>query len=72
VRAAAESASQIELVPYEDVYPGGVQEEMFHREPSIAKIEAAIGWRPTVDLDGIIADVIAHMAGERAGAAPGR
>jgi UDP-glucose 4-epimerase len=60
---ATESTSQIDLVPYEDVYPGGVQEEMFHREPSIAKIEAAIGWRPTIDLDGIIAGVVEHIRG---------
>jgi UDP-glucose 4-epimerase len=63
VLEATESTSQIDLVPYEDVYPGGVHEEMFHREPSIAKIEAAIGWRPTIDLDGIIAAVVEHIRG---------
>jgi hypothetical protein len=47
------------FVPYEEVYERGVAEEMFHRAPAIDKIEAAIGWRPTIDLDGIIADVIA-------------
>lgn len=61
VLEATGSSSKIELVPYEDVYPGGVQEEMFHREPSIAKIEAAIGWRPTRSLDEILQDVIEHV-----------
>jgi nucleoside-diphosphate-sugar epimerase len=35
---------------------------MFHRAPSIEKIAKTIGWRPTIDLDGILADVIAHNA----------
>jgi len=30
------------------------------RAPAIDKIAAAIGWRPTIDLDGILADVVAH------------
>jgi nucleoside-diphosphate-sugar epimerase len=48
------------FVPYEEVYEGGIAEEMFHRAPKIDKITAAIGWRPTLDLDQILADVIAH------------
>jgi UDP-glucose 4-epimerase len=54
------SASRIEFVPYEDVFPHGAMEEMFHREPSIDKIRAAIGWEPERGLDEILADVIAH------------
>ena len=46
------------FVPYEEVYEGGIAEEMFHRAPAIDKIASAIGWRPTIDLDGILADVI--------------
>ena len=55
-------------MPYEEVYEGGVAEEMFHRAPAIGKITSAIGWEPTIDLDGILTDVIAFT--KRAGAEP--
>ena len=59
VLEATGSGSVLVFVPYEEVYEGGVAEEMFHRAPAIDKIATAIGWRPTIDLDGILADVIA-------------
>jgi hypothetical protein len=31
---------------------------MFHRAPTIEKIQRAIGWEPTLGLDRILADVI--------------
>jgi hypothetical protein len=34
---------------------------MFHRIPSISKVDAAIGWQPTRTLDEILADVIRHI-----------
>lgn len=55
----AGSTSEITFVPYEEVFPHGSMEEMFHRVPSIDKIGAAIGWGPTRTLDEILADVIA-------------
>jgi UDP-glucose 4-epimerase len=57
VLAATGSASELAFVPYEDVYDLGI-EDTLHREPSIEKIETAIGWRPSHDLDRILADVI--------------
>ena len=54
------SSSEIVFVPYEEVFDRGVEEEMFHRSPSIEKIAGAVGWRPTADLEGIIADVVDH------------
>jgi UDP-glucose 4-epimerase len=60
VLEATGSSSELVFVPYEEIYEGGIAEEMFHRAPAIDKIAAAIGWRPTIDLDGILADVIAH------------
>jgi UDP-glucose 4-epimerase len=60
VRAAVESRSEIVFVPYEQVYPHGAIEEMFHREPSLEKIESAIGWQPTRTLDEILEDVVAY------------
>jgi UDP-glucose 4-epimerase len=53
------SGSEVTFVPHEQVYGLGI-EDVLHREPSIEKIGAAIGWRPTLDLDRILADVIAH------------
>ena len=58
VLEATGSSSELVFVPYEEVYEGGVAEEMFHRAPAIDKIASAIGWHPTIDLDGILADVI--------------
>jgi UDP-glucose 4-epimerase len=60
VLQATGSRSEIVFVPYEEVFEHGADEEMHHRAPSIDKIASAIGWRPTTDLDGILADVIRH------------
>jgi UDP-glucose 4-epimerase len=54
------SSSEIVFVPYEDVFPHGAMEEMFHREPSIERIRAAIGWAPSRSLDDILEDVVAY------------
>jgi UDP-glucose 4-epimerase len=51
------SKSELEFVPHEDVYGLGI-EDVLHREPSVDKIGQAIGWRPSLDLDRILADVI--------------
>jgi UDP-glucose 4-epimerase len=59
VRAKTGSRSAFTFVPYTQVYGLGI-EDTLHREPSIDKIKAAIGWRPTLDLDRILADVIEH------------
>ena len=52
-----ESSSELVFVPYDQVYGQGI-EDMLHRMPSIEKIRGAIGWRPSLDLDRILADVI--------------
>jgi nucleoside-diphosphate-sugar epimerase len=33
---------------------------MLHRQPSIEKVQRAIGWEPTRSLDDILFDVIEH------------
>jgi UDP-glucose 4-epimerase len=59
------SSSPIVFVPYEQVYPHGKMEEMFHRVPSIEKVRDAIGWEPERDLETILDDVIAHSRGQQ-------
>src|SRR5262249_8896921 len=44
----ARSRSELDFVPHEDVYGLGI-EDVLHREPSIDKIRAAIGWQPGLD-----------------------
>jgi UDP-glucose 4-epimerase len=60
------SRSKIVFVPYEQVYGLGI-EDTRHREPAIGKIGSALGWKPSLDLDRILADVIDHL---RATSAP--
>jgi UDP-glucose 4-epimerase len=51
------SSSELTYVPYDQVYGLGI-EDTLHREPSIAKIADAIGWKPEKRLDQILDDVI--------------
>jgi UDP-glucose 4-epimerase len=53
------SQSELVFVPHSEVYGLGI-EDVLHREPSTDKIRAAIGWRPSLDLDRVLADVIDH------------
>jgi UDP-glucose 4-epimerase len=65
IRALAQSESELVFVPYDEVYEVGI-EDTLHREPAIEKVTAAIGWSPTIDLDGILADVISHTRAAQA------
>jgi UDP-glucose 4-epimerase len=53
------SDSKLTFVPHGEVYGLGI-EDVLHREPAIDKIRDAIGWRPSLDLDRVLADVIEH------------
>jgi len=59
VRKLTTSDSDLVFVPYEEVYGLGI-EDTLHREPSVAKIGAAIDWKPSLDLQRILVDVIDH------------
>jgi nucleoside-diphosphate-sugar epimerase len=60
IRAATGSTSELSFVPYDQVYGQGI-EDMIHRQPSIEKVTAAIGWEPTRSLDAILENVIEHI-----------
>ena len=64
IREQTGSSSEIEFVAYEDVYGHGI-EDMLHRIPSTAKLEAAVGWRPERSLSDILGDVIEHVSRTR-------
>jgi UDP-glucose 4-epimerase len=57
IKQALGSSSELEFVPFDQVYGQGI-EDMLHRIPSIAKVGAAVGWKPERSLDDILADVI--------------
>jgi UDP-glucose 4-epimerase len=59
VKALTGSRSPIVRVPYDEAYEAGF-EDMPRRVPDLAKIEALVGYRPTVGLDEILRRVIAH------------
>jgi UDP-glucose 4-epimerase len=59
VKALTNSSSEIVLIPYDQAYEAGF-EDMPRRVPALGKINAAVGYAPTVDLDEILTRVIAH------------
>jgi UDP-glucose 4-epimerase len=59
IRTMTSSSSELRYIPFDEVYGQGI-EDMLHRIPSIAKIEAAVGWRPQRSLDDILGDVVAE------------
>jgi UDP-glucose 4-epimerase len=79
VRALCGARSEIVYIPYDQAYEAGF-EDMPRRVPDIAKIHAAIGYRPTRSLTEILQSVIASFraqgpsaeAGEHDAASPNR
>jgi UDP-glucose 4-epimerase len=59
VREMCGSRSEIQYMSYEEAYEHGF-EDMRRRVPDIGKIEAAIGWIPTIPLSQILKDVVEH------------
>jgi len=51
------SSSSITFIPYDQAYEEGF-EDMQRRVPDISKIQGLIGYRPTVNLEGIIKSVV--------------
>ena len=64
IRDRADSASNIELVPYEQAYQQAGFEDFRRRVPSIDKIQSAIGWAPSTPLNETIDQIIAYYQAE--------
>lgn len=62
VRALTGGKSPIRLVPYGEAYTAGF-EDMYRRVPDLTRIRNLLGYRPTRNLDQILADVLAEQAG---------
>jgi len=63
IKELAQSDSEIVLVPYDEAYEEGF-EDMPRRIPEIAKVNELIGFRPEINLDGIIRSVIEYHTGQ--------
>ncbi len=63
VRALTGNKSPIRLVPYSEAYTAGF-EDMIRRVPDLTKIRRLIGYRPTRNLDQILADILASRSTE--------
>ncbi|MBI5210968.1 MAG: GDP-mannose 4,6-dehydratase [Elusimicrobia bacterium] len=59
VKLASGSRSEIRRVPYDHAYEEGF-EDMFRRVPDTTKARKLIGFKPSADLAGILADVIEY------------
>ncbi len=60
ILARSGSQSEIMLIPYDQAYEAGF-EDMRRRVPDTSKIEALMGWQPTVSLDQTLDEVIAQF-----------
>jgi UDP-glucose 4-epimerase len=60
VRSLTGNKSPIRLVPYSEAYTAGF-EDMVRRVPDLTKIRKLIGYRPTRNLDQILADILADQ-----------
>jgi UDP-glucose 4-epimerase len=60
IRTLTGSRSEIVRIPYDEAYEAGF-EDMPRRVPDIAKVQALVGYAPTVELDEILTRVVEHF-----------
>lgn len=63
IKKMADSDSRIVLIPYEQAYKDGF-EDMMRRVPDLTKINCAIGYSPSMDLEEILMHTIQYHAAE--------
>lgn len=61
VKALTNSSSEIIYVPYDEAYEEGF-EDMPRRVPDISKVQALVGFRPRMPLEGILQTVINYYS----------
>jgi UDP-glucose 4-epimerase len=64
VKALTGNKSSIRSLPYSEAYTAGF-EDMLRRVPDLSKIKALTGYKPTKNLDQILADVINEQTGRK-------
>jgi UDP-glucose 4-epimerase len=64
VKQLTQSSSEIVFVPYDEAYEEGF-EDMPRRVPDISKVGKLVGFRPQMNLDGILETVIEYQSGRR-------
>jgi nucleoside-diphosphate-sugar epimerase len=64
VKQLTQSDSEISFLPYDEAYEEGF-EDMPRRVPDIAKVSELVGFRPEMNLDGILESVIDYQSGRR-------
>ena len=64
VKELTQSSSEIVFVPYDEAYEEGF-EDMPRRVPDITKVGDLVGFRPKMNLDGILRSVIDYQSGRR-------
>jgi UDP-glucose 4-epimerase len=62
IKELTRSESEIVMVPYAEAYEEGF-EDMPRRVPDISKVDALVGFRPQMTLDGILKSVIDYQSG---------
>jgi UDP-glucose 4-epimerase len=60
VKTRVGSKSAIQFIPYDQVYDSGF-EDMRRRKPNTRKINAAIGWSPSIALDQTLDEIISFF-----------
>lgn len=70
VKELSNSESEIVFVPYDEAYEEGF-EDMPRRIPDISKVNKLIGFKPAMELDGILKSVIDFHSGKTAREARG-
>jgi UDP-glucose 4-epimerase len=64
VKELTKSDSEIMLVPYDEAYEEGF-EDMPRRVPDTSKVNKQVGFKPEMDLDGILKSVIEFHSGQQ-------
>jgi UDP-glucose 4-epimerase len=64
VKELTQSTSDIVFIPYDEAYEEGF-EDMPRRVPDISKVGELVGFRPKMDLNGILKSVIDYQSGRR-------